>query len=192
MLPRRTVQVLACAFLLGCLPIQAESAQEQQRPFMAAALIGVRLMDEDLGFKNDISLGARIGLGMSPRWSVLLDFVASHPIREVTGSSAAVDALRALARANILTGMFRPYVVAGIGGILFDFGDAPSMARGALTLGVGADFRIARKAFVFLEGSADGYQSAEVIYTPTGRPYLQKPRETHILGTVSLGIGAEF
>lgn len=192
MLSRTALPILTFALLLAPLPGSAESAPDQPRPFTAAAVIGVRLIDEDLGFENDISLGARIGLGVSSRWSVLLDFVASHPVREVTGAMAAVDALRALARANILTGRVRPYLLAGIGGILFDFGDAPSMARGALTLGAGADFRIARKAFVFLEGSADGYQAGEVVYTLTGDAYLVEPQETHVLGTISLGVGAEF
>jgi hypothetical protein len=170
----------------------SESAADQHRPFTAAFAGGIRLFDEDLGLEEDPSIGARIGLGMSPRWSVLLDFVASHPVRTVSGSMAAVDALRALARVNILREKVRPYAMAGIGGILFDFDDAPSSGRGAITLGVGVDLRIAKSAFAYLEGSADGYQSEIVIYDLTGRPYLSEPRETHILGTISLGIGAEF
>jgi hypothetical protein len=169
-----------------------EAAPDQRRPFTAAIAGGIRLFDEDLGLEEDPSIGARIGLGMSPRWSVLLDFVAAHPLRTASGGMAAVDALRALARANILRGKVRPYAIAGIGGILFDFDDAPSSGRGAITLGAGVDVRIAKSAFAYLEGSADGYQSEIVFYDPTGQPYLSVPRETHILGTISLGIGAEF
>jgi hypothetical protein len=167
-------------------------APEYRRPFTAAATGGIRLFDEVLGLEEDLSIGCRIGLGMSPRWSVLLDFVASHPIRTVTKQMAAIDALRAFARANILMGRVRPYAIAGIGGILFDFSDAPSSGRGAITLGGGIDVRIAKSAFAFIEGSADGYQSDTVAYDPTGQPYRVDPRETRILGTISMGIGAEF
>lgn len=159
---------------------------------MVAMAGGVRLFDEDLGLQEDLSIGGRVGLGMSPRWSVILDFVASHPIRTSTQRMAAVDALRTLARANILLGNVRPYAIAGIGGILFDFGDAPSSARGAITLGAGVDFRVAKSAFAFVEGSADGYQSETVFYDSALRPHLAGPRETAILGTISLGISAEF
>ena len=159
---------------------------------MVAMTGGVRLFDEDLGLKEDLAIGGRIGLGMSRRWSVLLDFVASHPIGTVTQQMTAVDALRALARCNILSGRVRPYALAGIGGILFDFGDAPSSAKGAITLGGGFDVRIARKAFAFIEGSADGFQSDTVRYDAVGLPYRVLPQQTWILGTVSLGIGAEF
>lgn len=159
---------------------------------MAAIAGGVRVFDHNLGLEEDLSIGGRLGLGLSRRWSVLFDFVASHPTRTATGSITAVDALRVLARGNVLEGAIRPYALAGIGGILFDFGDAPSSARGAITFGAGVDVRIARSAFAFVEGSADGYQAETVIYDITGRPYRAAPRETQILGTLSLGIRAEF
>jgi hypothetical protein len=153
---------------------------------------GARFFNEDLDLKTDVSFGARLGIGVSDRWGVLLDFVASHPVRESTRELAPIDALRALARANILTGRIRPYAIAGIGGILFFFDDAANAAQGAVTFGAGVDFRIARRVLLYLEGSEDVYRPDGVIYTPTGTVYQTQPRRTQHLGTISIGIGVEF
>jgi hypothetical protein len=191
-LRRALLTFLAAAGLLALGTRNSGAEPEQRRPFTTSFACGVRLFDKDLGLEEDLSLGGRIGLGLSPRWSVLFDLVVSHPLRTASGQTSAIDALRALARANIILGKIRPYAIAGVGGILFDFGDAPSSGRGALTLGLGVDVRVARSVFAFVEGSADGYQTGSVAYTPTGQPYLESPRETQILGTIALGIGAEF
>jgi hypothetical protein len=169
-----------------------DAAEDQQRPVTFAVTGGARFFNEDLDLNTDVSFGARLGIGLSDRWAVLLDFVASHPIRESTQELAPIDALRALARANILTGKIRPYAIAGIGGILFFFDDAANAAEGSVTFGGGIDYRIARRATVYLEGSTDLYRPDGVIYTPTGIVYQTEPRETQFLGTISIGVGVEF
>ena len=171
---------------------RSNAAEEQPRPVTFAATGGVRLFNNDLDLKNDASFGARLGIQVSDRWGVILDFVASHPIRRSTGQEAPIDALRALARANILTGRIRPYAIAGVGGILFFFSDAGDAAEGSMTFGAGVDFRIARRLFTYLEGSTDIYRADGVVYTPTGVVYQTQPRKTETLGTISIGIGAEF
>jgi opacity protein-like surface antigen len=171
---------------------RSNAAEEQQRPVTFAATGGVRLFNEDLDLKDDASFGARLGIQVSERWGVILDFVASHPIRRSTGQEAPIDALRALARANLLTGKVRPYAIAGIGGILFFFNDAGDSAEGAMTFGGGVDVRVTRRMFAYLEGSTDIYRADGVVYTPTGVVYQTQPRKTETLGTISIGIGLEF
>lgn len=171
---------------------RSAGAQEQQRPVTFAVTSGARFFNEDLDLTTDVSFGARLGIGLSDRWGVLLDFLASHPVRESTQELAPIDALRALARANILTGKVRPYAMAGIGGIIFFFNDAANAAEGAVTFGAGVDFRIARKALLYVEASEDLYRPDGVVYTPTGIVYQTQPRKTERLGAVSIGIGLEF
>lgn len=184
---------LAALLLLILVPHgRSDAAEERQRPVTFAATGGVRLFNNDLDLKDDASFGARLGIGVSDRWGVILDFVASHPVRRSTGQEAPIDALRALARGNILTGRVRPYLIAGMGGILFFFNDAGDSAEGAMTFGGGVDFRIARRAFAYLEGSADVYRADGIVYAPTGVVYQTQPRKTESLGTISLGIGLEF
>ena len=181
------------ALLLITVPLdRVYAAPDQTRPVTFAATAGVRFFNEDLDLKTDASFGARLGIEVSDRWGLLLDFVASHPVRKSTQALAPVDALRALARANFLTGKIRPYAFAGIGGLLFFFNDAANAAEGAVTFGAGVDVRVARRAVLYLEGSQDVYRADGVVYTPTGAVYQTQPQKTQRLGTVSLGIGMEF
>lgn len=192
LLVRLSIRFAALPFLLLAAFGHSNAAEEQQRPVTFAGTGGVRLFNEDLDLTTDASFGARLGIQVSDRWGVILDFVASHPIRRSTGQEAPIDALRALARANILTGKVRPYAIAGVGGILFFFSDAGDAAEGSMTFGGGVDFRIARRMFAYVEGSTDVYRAEGVVYAPTGIVYQTQPRKTETLGTISIGIGAEF
>jgi Outer membrane protein beta-barrel domain len=183
--------VLALLFITVPLG-RLDAAPDQTRPVTFAVTTGARFFNENLDLKTDVSFGARLGIEVSDRWGVLLDFLASHPVRESTQQLAPIDALRALARANILTGKVRPYAMAGIGGILFFFNDATHAAEGAVTFGGGVDFRIARRAVLYLEGSEDIYRVDGVIYNSSGVAAQIYPRRTESLGAISIGIGVEF
>jgi hypothetical protein len=150
------------------------------------------MFHRDLELDDDYSFGGRVGMGLGKRWALLLDFVASHPHRETTGVAAYVDALRLLARTNLLTGRFRPYVQGGLGGVLFMFNDTPSTAGGSVTAGLGADYRIAPQTSAFLEGSVDLYSQQEITYQRDGRAVFTGPDQARTLGTISAGIGVEF
>jgi hypothetical protein len=191
-LPRVTHRWVLALLLIFVVHGQSSASQEQPRPVTFAVTGGARFFNENLNLNTDVSFGARLGIEVSDRWGVLLDFVASHPVRESTRELAPIDALRAFARANILTGKVRPYALAGIGGILFFFNDAANAAEGALTFGAGVDFRIARRARLYLEGSEDVYRPDGVLYTPAGTVYQARPRRTQHLGTIAIGIGLEF
>ena len=141
---------------------------------------------------NDFAFGGRVGLGLNRRWSLHLDFVASHTYRQTTSEASYVDALRVLGRANIMTGRFRPYVQAGVGGLLFIFNDAPTTAGGAVTFGLGADYRLAPQTFVFVESSADLYSQDDITYDFDGGVAFSGPNRRRTLGTISAGIVVEF
>lgn len=164
----------------------------RERPVIIGITIGARLFTEELELGNDFAFGGRVGLGFNRRWELLLDFVATHTARESSGRVAYVDALRVLGRANLLTGRFRPYVLAGPGGLLFLFNDTPTTAGGAATLGLGADYRLAPQTFGFIESSIDLYSQQDITYDLDGRAAFSGPDRARTLGTIVAGIGVEF
>src|SRR6185437_7040268 len=172
------------------LPASARAAEPptKQRPIIIATTLGIRMFHKDLQLDDDFSFGGRVGMGLSKRWALLLDFVACHPHREPTAIAAYVDALRLLARANLLTGRFRPYVVGGIGGVLFMFNDTPSTAGGAITAGLGSDFRIAPQTTVFVEGSIDIHAQQDFTFEQGGSVQYFGPDRARTLGTISAGL----
>jgi hypothetical protein len=183
--------LLAIAILL---PANAPAAESlvKQRPVIIATTLGIRMFHKDLQLDDDFCFGGRVGMGLGKRWALLLDFVASHPHREPTAIASYVDALRLLVRANVLTGRFRPYVVGGIGGVLFMFNDTPSTAGGAITAGMGSDFRIAPQTTVFVEGSVDIHAQQDFTYQQDGSVAYFGPDRARTLGTLSAGLGVEF
>lgn len=179
--------LLAGSLLTAILPAHAAD-----RTVTFAPVVGARWFEKDLDLETDIAFGARLGMDLSARWGVLVDFVASHPVRTSSGREVVIDALRVLARVNFATGKTRPYAVAGIGGGMFLYPDAANTAEGMLTMGLGVDHRIGRRLRAFAEGSADMFRSETVYYSPTGAEFLIEPRQTFLLGTTALGLSVEF
>jgi hypothetical protein len=167
-------------------------ARATERTFTAGPMVGVRLFEKDLDLQSEPSFGARIGMGFSERWGAVFDFVAAHPLRESNGREVVIDALRAFAKANILTGRARPYLIAGIGGGMFLNPDAPNSAHGIMTAGAGFEYHASERVFVMAEGSMDYFRSQPVIYFPSGQEVALGPRETFTMGTLSLGLAVKF
>jgi hypothetical protein len=163
-----------------------------KRPVMVGITIGIRMFHEELQLGDDFSFGGRVGVGLGERWALMMDFVACHPSRETTAVAAYVDALRLLARFNLHTGAFRPYMVGGIGGVLFMFQDSPTSAGGALTLGLGADYRVAPQSRLFVEATRDLYSQQQFTYESDGSVSYFGDYETKALGTICAGIAVEF
>ena len=159
---------------------------------MVGITIGIRMFNPELQLGDDFSFGGRVGVGLGDRWALMMDFVACHPSREATAVAAYVDALRLLTRFNLSTGRFRPYMVGGIGGVLFMFQDSPTSAGGALTLGMGGDYRVAPQSRLFLEATADLYSQQQFTYQPGGGVSYLGDYETKRLGTICAGIAVEF
>jgi len=168
------------------------SIQNQGRTITASIESGARFFNKDLDLGTDVSFGGRLEMGLSTRWGVIMDFLASHPTRNSNGATVPIDALRALARGNILTGRIKPYLVAGVGGLLFWFDNAPNGAEGNLTFGAGADYRFGSRTLLFLEGTTDIYRSYPIVYGPEGQVLRVGERETETLGAATIGIGMEF
>ena len=72
------------------------------------------------------------------------------------------------------------------------FNDTPSTAGGALTGGLGADYRIAPQTSVFLEGSIDLHAQQEITYKLDGSVAFAGSTRARTLGTLSAGIEVEF
>lgn len=108
----RFVPWRAAAALLAAMLLPAGMGEANDRHITFAPILGARWFEGDLDLESDIAFGARVGMELSPRWGVLFDFVASHPIRTSSGREVVIDAMRVLGRANLMTGTTRPYLTS--------------------------------------------------------------------------------
>ena len=182
---------LAAAVLFSPAPSRAADT-ESDRAVTLGIAGGTRMFNSQVDLGADISLGMKLGLGISRHASLVFDYVVSGTTRDVTGSGATVHAMRELVRYDLLTGETRPYLVAGVGGVLFDFTDSQDYATGALTLGCGVTRRLGSRSTLTLEGTGDLYRNRAATFSSTGEELSAGPRDTQSLGTVSLGLGMEF
>jgi hypothetical protein len=180
------------ALLLFLLVDTAAARAESARPFSVGLHAGVRLFEEDLDLEDDIAFGLRAGMGACERFTVLLDFVQSSPARVTTGAQARVSALRGLTQTRLLLGTVRPYLLAGLGGVLFNFDDTSDTAVGAVTFGGGIEMRLGTRASLYGEGSADLYRARSVAYSPEGEVLSSTERDTQTAWTVLTGFQVEF
>lgn len=163
-----------------------------ERTLVVAPVIGIRSFESKLDLGDEAAIGARFGIGASDRVSVLVDYIHTAPSRKSTGDLAYITGLRTLAQVRVLTGAVRPYVVAGVGGVLFNFSDASDTAGGAVTIGGGVEVKPWRRAALFVEGSLDFYRSREVSYSTTGQEVDAGPRSTDQIATLEAGVALEF
>lgn len=183
--------VLALFVAVACLaaiPVLARA----ERSLVVAPIIGLRAFESKLDLGDEAAIGARFGIATSDRVSVLVDYVHTAPARKTTGQLAYITGLRTLAQVRVLTGRIRPYVIAGAGGVLFNFSDANDTAGGTVTIGGGVELKPWRRAALFAEGSLDFYRSREVIYSATGDEISVGPRSTDQISTVEAGVALEF
>lgn len=151
-----------------------------------------RFFSDEMSLRSEWGYGARFGLESSSRFSLFIDYVECKTWRRVSSRSAEVMALRALARVDLGRGSVRPYAIGGLGGLLFQFRDAPNAGVGTMVLGVGAEARFAEGWRVFGEGSLDHFYYEPVLYSATGIPYSTGQRGADVIGTASIGIGRAF
>jgi opacity protein-like surface antigen len=168
--------------------VRAESA----RPFSVGVHGGVRLFEEDLDLEDEVAFGLRVGMGASERFSFLIDFMQSSPARTTTGAQASVSALRGLTQARLLTGTVRPYLLAGLGGVLFNFDDTSDTAVGAVTVGGGLEMKLGTRASLYGEVSADLYRARSVSYSTEGEVLSSTERDTQTAWTALAGFQVEF
>jgi len=183
--------ILASALLASASPARGDE-EDAGRKVTVSILGGWRMFNTQLGLENDASAGLRLGLDVAPRISLLTDFSASSATRKAGTGDAIVYSMRALARFDILAGRTRPYILTGLGGLLFDFSDAQDYATGTLTTGYGIERRFGRSGRVALEGDLDLYRNRTVLYGPTGQEISRSRKVTQGLGAVALGLGFSF
>jgi hypothetical protein len=182
--------LLLVVAMLGALPRSA--CAQSSRSFLVAPSFGVRSFESKLDLENEAAIGARLGLGVNDRVTVLTDVVHSVPARKTTGRLAYVTGLRTLVQVRLLTGSLRPFAIAGVGGILFNFSDAIDTASGAVTLGGGVELMVRNRLGIYAEGSADFYRARQVTYSSTGEELTTSDRSTDSATTVAVGISVGF
>jgi hypothetical protein len=178
--------------LAATLLAEAVPAAASERPITVQVGGGVRSFNRELGLGDDFCAGIRMGLGITDRASIGLDFLYSAPVRISTNRTASISALRAVARLDLLVGATRPYVFGGVGGVSMNFNDAHDSSGGTLTGGLGVSRSIGRSHFVSLEGSADLYASRVEYYDLEGRVIYVGPRTFQALKTVAVNVGVRF
>jgi hypothetical protein len=151
-----------------------------------------RYFNDEVDLRNEWAYGARFGLTSTSWYSFMIDYVECKTWRRTTMRSADVMALRALFRADLLKGTWRPYVTGGLGGLLFQFNDAPNTGVGTMTLGLGVERPFAERWRAFAEASVDHYYYQPVFYDATGRPFATGQRTANVIGTTSIGFGIGF
>jgi opacity protein-like surface antigen len=162
------------------------------REFTVAPTAGAAWFDEKLDFEYEASFGFRFGMEADRRFSVLMDFAQVDPARKTTGKSARVSSLRALGQCRLLTGSFRPYLMGGFGGVLFNFDDANDTAGGTASAGAGVEYAAWKRTKIFAEYSAAFYRMRSVTYSSTGSVLSTGERTTDALQSVSAGVSVGF
>ncbi|HEX7078687.1 MAG TPA: hypothetical protein VF363_09710 [Candidatus Eisenbacteria bacterium] len=182
------------AFALGAIPVAGAivpgaARAESGRPLYVAPVFGARSFESKLDLETEAAVGARLGAGVNDRVTVWMDAIHSVPARKTTGRLVYVTALRGLAQCRLLVrSAIHPYLVAGVGGILFNFGDTTDTAGGEVTLGGGVEYRVAPRACLFGEFTDDFYRSRSVVYGSTGEEISSTPRSTDTARTFAIGL----
>jgi hypothetical protein len=194
--PRSRLWILRAALLFAWAALFTGAPRlasaDAARPFQVGGAVAIRSFESRLDLNDELAAGFRLGLGMNERVSVLIDAVHTTPIRKTTGRLAHVTDLRSLVQVRLLTGSLRPYLVGGVGGILFDFDDAYDTAMGALTGGAGLEWRASSQFTVFGEGSLDFYRNRSVTFDSLGNEISSTKSTTDQARTYSLGLLANF
>jgi len=185
------MRISASLFVLGLGFVDATPAVAE-RTLVAAPVVGIRSFESKLDLEDEAAIGFRLGMTTGDRVTVLVDYLHTAPVRTATGQRSHITGLRTLAEINVLTGSVRPYVLAGFGGVLFDFADANDTGSAAGTIGLGLGFKPWHRTSLFLEGSLDFYRSQEVIFSPTGSALFLGPRSTDQITTLEAGAALEF
>ena len=182
------VLVAWAGFLLRAMPAGAAVA----RPITVAVDAGIRMSEEAMDLGSAAAFGARLGIGVSHRFSVLLDAQTSSPERAFSGRAAHVTAVRALTHARILTGGIRPYLALGGGALIFNYADAYDAIGGIMTVGAGVDWRVAPRTLLFAEATADIYGTVNSVRSFAGEEIRTSPGDTQSATGLAAGIAVEF
>ncbi len=183
------------ALLLMTRPARADETASEgspHRPFIIALSAGVHAFEQKLDLGSEVAVSLRGGAGVNDRVTLLLEYVHTTPARKTTGATARVSSVRGLAQVRLLRSSVRPYLLAGVGGVLFNFEDAVDTAAGTATFGGGVEVEPWNRVSFFAEGYADIYRARSVTYSSTGEVLTTTERSTDTVGAGMAGIAVEF
>lgn len=183
---------LLFVFAILATAIAPWNAHAEGRSILVGATLGARSFEDRLDLSSEAAVGLRMGLGLNEHVSVLMDVNYTTPTRATTGRLARVTSLRSLVQYRYIAGPVHPYLLGGVGGVLFDFDDTYDAAGGTFTGGGGIEFRLARQVTVFGEATLDWYRSRSVTYAPTGEQLTIGKRNTDEVRTIMAGLLARF
>ncbi len=86
--------------------------------FSESSELGVADDDGQPGLDSGFLIGGRLGFVMARRFALEAEAVIIPTASDVSGDGATVVGFRGQARVNLLTGSFRPFLVAGLGGLM--------------------------------------------------------------------------
>jgi hypothetical protein len=183
--------VLLAALLSAALPSPALAGFPEREVTLSVAG-AYRVYDAPLGLDDDPAILFRLGLGVSSRAQLVMDYLYADPARTVSHSFAHIDHIRLLGRVNALTGATRPYGLIGVGVFVADFADTYDTTAGTVSAGAGIERRFGPQFLLQAEATVEFYRAEVVLYAPDGHPTYRGPRLTEANGTFSAGLGFHF
>lgn len=163
-----------------------------ERSLELGTTAGMRWFSESVSLDEDLSLSLRLGIRTGSIFTLWIDLSQTHPEGKYSRETSLVSSLRALGQVDLrTTGPVRPYLLAGVGGLVFDFGDRTDAAFGTLTAGGGVGVMVGERTRLFLEGTADFFWADETRYDVTGRPINTTDRygESSLMASAGMSVG---
>jgi hypothetical protein len=181
------------ALLWSAILVSMPSHAAAEPSFELGMAAGMRWFGDNVSLEEDASLSLRMGLRTGSVFTLWTDLNRSEPKGKYSRNPALVTGLRMLGQVDLRTeGVVRPYLLAGVGGLLFDFTDRTDAAFGTLTAGGGVGFTVGTRTRLFLEGTADFFWADENRYDVTGRPLNPTDRYGESSLMASAGLSVRF
>ncbi|MEK7348962.1 MAG: hypothetical protein AABZ94_08825 [Candidatus Eisenbacteria bacterium] len=179
----------ACAFAAAV----ASAAPADGERWAAVGLIaGYRTFASPLELEGEFAIGARVSLGLSDRVTIMIDGAHADPTRRTSGKVSSFGDIRALVSYRLRERGVRPYILAGLGGQILNFHDAPASASAIVAAGLGAEITLSPEWLAIFEGAADFYRGRFVTYSSTGQELSSTNREMYATGIFSAGLLYRF
>ncbi len=155
-------------------------------------IVGYRTFASPLELEDEFAIGARVSLSLSDRVTIMIDGAHADPTRRTSGKVSSFGDIRALLSYRIRERGIRPYILAGLGGQILNFHDAPASASAVVAAGLGAEIALSSDWLAIFEGSADFFRGRFVTYSSTGEELSSTNREMYATGIFSAGIQYRF
>lgn len=197
---RETVASLWTRLMLVAVPVAlafgagvaSAAPADGERWAAVGPIAGYRTFASPLELEGEFAIGARVSLGLSDRVTIMIDGAHADPTRRTSGKVSSFGDIRALFSYRIRERGVRPYVLAGLGGQILNFHDAPASASAVVAAGLGAEISLSPEWLAIFEGSADFFRGRFVTYSETGQELTSTNREMYATGIFSAGIQYRF